>query len=347
LTETKNPIYWQKGLPKITTVQLPAFTSNGPANDLLASGQANWGGEYIPNEGSFYLSKSSYYHAWYPALATHYLIINLKTPLLSNVAVRKAMVFALDPATVARLGEDGEAQAQNQEGVTVPAFNSWIDKPLVQKYDYHYDPAQAIKLLQQAGFRRSGDGTFSTPSGKPLSFTAIEVSGETDEIEDLQIMIDEWKAVGIQVTPEQISNSADLSDLELGNYQVGWEQPNNFQGPTPFYSMAPELNSADSAPIGKTAVADYARYDSPATDALINQYAATTSLRVQHNIIDQLQKVMLSDVPYIPVVGNVSDYQYDNLQVVGWPTPQNPYAAPAPWDYPDWGIVLLHLAARS
>jgi peptide/nickel transport system substrate-binding protein len=137
LTETKNPIYWQKGLPKITTVQLPAFTSNGPANDLLASGQANWGGEYIPNEGSFYLSKSSYYHAWYPALATHYLIINLKTPLLSNVAVRKAMVFALDPATVARLGEDGEAQAQNQEGVTVPALNSWIDKPLVQKYDYH------------------------------------------------------------------------------------------------------------------------------------------------------------------------------------------------------------------
>jgi peptide/nickel transport system substrate-binding protein len=257
------------------------------------------------------------------------------------------MVFALDPATVARLGEDGEAQAQNQEGVTVPAFNSWIDKPLVQKYDYHYDPAQAIKLLQQAGFRRSGNGTFSSPSGKPLSFTAIEVSGETDEIEDLQIMIDEWKAVGIQVTPEQISNSADLSDLELGNYQVGWEQPNNFQGPTPFYSMAPELNSADSAPIGKTAVADYSRYDSPATDALINQYAATTSLQVQHNIIDQLQKVMLSDVPYIPVVGNVSDYQYDNLQVVGWPTPQNPYAAPAPWDYPDWGIVLLHLAARS
>src|SRR5436190_41705 len=35
---TRNPNYWQKGLPKIDTVYYPAFTSNDPANQQLASG---------------------------------------------------------------------------------------------------------------------------------------------------------------------------------------------------------------------------------------------------------------------------------------------------------------------
>ncbi|MGO9658836.1 MAG: ABC transporter substrate-binding protein [Acidimicrobiales bacterium] len=347
LTETANPHYWQPGLPKITTVQLPAFTANGPANDLLAAGKANWGGEFIPNQQSLYLSKSPYYHAWYPVLSTHYLNINLTVPLLNNVAVRRAMVFAIDPAKAALLGENGQTEGQNQEGIPVPTFNSWIDQALVSKYNYHYDPAEAIKILEQAGFKRSGNGVFQSANGKPLSFTCVEVSGETDEIEDLQVMIQEWAAVGIQVTPQTVTNSADLSDLELGNYQLGWQQPPNFAGPTPFYAMAPELNSAESAAIGKTAVADYARYNSPSTDALITAYGATTSVAKQHQIVDDLQQVMLQDVPYIPVVGNPDDYQYDNLQVVGWPTPQDPYAQPAPWDYPDWGIVLLNLRPRG
>src|SRR5215831_176053 len=54
----KNPAYWQKGLPKIDTVFYPAYTSNTPANQDLASGKAQWGSQFIPNIQAFYLSKS-------------------------------------------------------------------------------------------------------------------------------------------------------------------------------------------------------------------------------------------------------------------------------------------------
>jgi peptide/nickel transport system substrate-binding protein len=345
LTETANPHYWQPGLPKITTVQVPAFTANAPSNELLSAGKANWGGEYIPNLQSLYLSKSSYNHSWQPVLSAFYVAINLKNSLLSNLAVRKALVFALDLPKIALQGEQGQVEGQNQEGIPVPTYSSWIDQAEVSKYNYHYDPSEAIKILEQAGFKRNGSGVFRSPSGQTLSFTCIETEGETNGIANEQEMIQQWQAVGIQVTAEQMSASAELSDVQLGNYQLAWAPP-NFTGSTPFYTIAPMLNSAQSAPIGKTAVSDYARYDSPSTDADIVAYGNATSLAQQRKIVDELQQVMLQDVPYIPVVGNPDWDQYSNQQVVGWPTPQDPYAQPSPWIYPDWGMVLLHLTAR-
>ena len=63
---TKNPNYWQKGLPKIDTVYYPAFTSNDPANQQLASGKAQWGSQFIPNIKAYYSSKSADNHYWFP-----------------------------------------------------------------------------------------------------------------------------------------------------------------------------------------------------------------------------------------------------------------------------------------
>ena len=55
----RTPHYWEPGEPKIARDQYPAFTSNDPANTYLATGQAQWGGQFIPNIKAFYLSKST------------------------------------------------------------------------------------------------------------------------------------------------------------------------------------------------------------------------------------------------------------------------------------------------
>ena len=63
---TKNTHYWQKGKPKIDTVVYPAYTDNSPANVALATGQDQWGGQFIPNIKTFYTSKSKDNHYWFP-----------------------------------------------------------------------------------------------------------------------------------------------------------------------------------------------------------------------------------------------------------------------------------------
>ena len=98
ITYTANPHYWQPGLPNITKVQYPAFTSNNTANDQLANGQAQWGSQYIPAIKAFYTSKSPDFHYWFPPTVNVSLVPNLKNPMLANVKVRQAMSYAIDRA---------------------------------------------------------------------------------------------------------------------------------------------------------------------------------------------------------------------------------------------------------
>ena len=74
---------------------------------------------------------------------------------------------------------------------------------------------------------------------------------------------------------------------------------------------------------------------------LIEQFAGTTDSSEQHKIMNQIQGIMLEEVPVIPVTESVSWYQYDTKALAGWPTKDDPYAAPAPWNIPDWEQVLL------
>ena len=70
-------------------------------------------------------------------------------------------------------------------------------------------------------------------------------------------------------------------------------------------------------------------------------------MATQHSIVNKLQQVMLKEVPVIPVTESVDWFQYDTGSFTGWPTPGNPYAQPAAYNYPDWGQLLLRLAPKK
>jgi peptide/nickel transport system substrate-binding protein len=342
ITYVANPHYWQPGEPKVAKVLYPAFTSNDPANTYLATGQAQWGSQFIPNINSFYTSKSPDNHYWFPPIANVTLIPNLTVPGLNNVAVRQAMAYAIDRNRVSQIGEYGYEPPANQTGIVTPTFASWEDTSAASQYDYTYNPAKAKQILTSAGFTMGSNGIFSSPSGKPLSFTVINIGGYSDWVASMQVIQQDLKAVGIQLTTDNLSQNDFLSRLYNGDYQLAY---NNQQGgPSPYYEYRQWLYSANSAPIGKQASSNWERYSNPATDQLINQYATTTSQAQQQQIVSQLQQVLLKDVPFIPVTEEVAWYQYNTAKFSGWVTQSNPYAVPAAYFYPDMGQVLLHLA---
>ena len=343
---TANPHYWRKGYPKVQTVNYPSFLTNDTANTYLASGQAQWGGQFIPNIQKFYTSKNPGYHYWFPPVANVSMFINLTNPILKNVAVRQAMAYAINRQKVSTIGEYGYEPASNQTGIVTPTYRSWLDSSGAAAYgnDYAYNPQKAKSILQAAGFKMGSDGIMAK-GGQKLSFTIINNGGYSDWVASVNVIQQDLKAVGIQVTPQNLAQTSWQTKVYAGQFQLAYNSETG--GPSPYYELRQWLFSGNSAPIGTAAGSNWERYSNPQTDALINQYAATNDSATQHTIVNKLQQVMLKEVPVIPITESVNWYQYDTGTFTGWVTPTNQYALPAPWAYPDWGQQMMRLAPKG
>ncbi|MGI9008032.1 MAG: ABC transporter substrate-binding protein [Streptosporangiaceae bacterium] len=345
ITYKANKHYWVKGEPKIGTVNYPAFLSNDTANTYLANGQAQWGGQFIPSISTF-LKGQPAIKWWFPPVANVSLFINLTDPILKNVAVRQAMAYAINRGQASKLGEFGYEPASNQAGIVTPTFSKWLDTSQAAGFgnNYAYNPAKAISILTKAGFTKGSDGIMAK-GGQKLSFTLINNGGFSDWVNAVNVITADLKAVGIHISVQDLSSTSYEAKLYAGQYQLGYGAETG--GPSPYFELRQWLYSANSAPIGTAAGSNFERYSSKATDALINQFPGTTNPAQQQQIVSKLELVMLQDVPVIPVTEAVDWFQYDTSKFTGWPTPSNPYAQPAPYSYPDWAQLLMHLTPKK
>jgi peptide/nickel transport system substrate-binding protein len=340
----RNPNYWQNGRPYIQTVNYPAFTDNEPANQYLAQGNAQWGGQFIPNIDTYYVAKDkAHNHYWFPPIDNIDIWFNVTKAPLDNKAVRQAFAYAIDRATVSKKGEYGYEPPGNQTGVLTPTFNSWLDSGQAATYGYKFDAAKAASILQAAGFTKNSSGIFADSSGKPLSFNIITIAGYTDWDASLQVVAQNLQQVGIQLKVVDQSSNDYFNHLFTGEFDLAYGSIATSPGPSPYYELRNTLYSATTADIGQTAAGDYGRYKNSSADSLFDQFGATTDSATQHNLMKQIEKVMLDDVPVVPVTEGVAWYEWSTKDIAGWPTQQDPYAAPAPWNVPDWEVVLNHL----
>ncbi len=346
ITYTANTHYYQPGEPHIGTVLYPSYTSNDPANLDLATGKAQWGGQFIPSINKFYTSKSASYHYWFPPVSNVSVYINLKDPILSDLKVRQALAYAIDRQKVSTVGEYGYEPASNQTGIVTPTFTSWVDKAAAAKYgNYSFNPAKATSILAADGYKKDSNGIMAK-NGKELSFSIVNVGGYSDWVASVQVIQQNLQAVGIKLTPVNLAGTDYNNRVYKGQFQLAYDSSGS-NGPSPFYELRGLLYGPNTAPIGQLASTNYERYSNPATDKLINQYGATADEAQQHAIVNQLEQVMLSQVPVIPITESVDWFQYDTSKFSGWVTQQDPYAQPAPYSIPDWGYQLLHLTPKG
>ena len=165
-----------------------------------------------------------------------------------------------------------------------------------------------LRLARRARSCRSTSSTSAaTPTGSPR----------------MQAVAQQLPRRSASSSPPDNLSADDYDDtLFNGNFDLAYYAETG--GPTPYYELRQWLYSANSAPIGQQAASNFERYSDPETDTLLNQYAATTDPAQQQQIIDQLQQVMLTQVPVIPVTEAVDWYQYDTAHFTGWATPQRP-----------------------
>ncbi|MFF0342664.1 ABC transporter substrate-binding protein [Kribbella sp. NPDC004875] len=332
-----NPNYWQPGKPYVAKVQYPAYLDNNPANLDLASGKAQWGGQYIPNIDNFYKSKSPDNNYWFPPTANVALVPNNdpSRPATSKLAVRQAIAYALDREQISKIGESGYQPAANQSGVVTPTFDKYYDKDAVAAAGYDKPNLDKAKqLLQSAGYSDSN----------PLKLNVITVTGYTDWDASLAVVKQQLAKVGIELTVQDLQQQSYNQKLYTGDYDLAYDSRPG--GPTPYYELRALLYSKNTAPIGTQANSNYSRYKNPEVDKLLDQYASADP-DTQVKLIKQISSYMIKDVPVIPTTESVDWYQYNTKDLDGWPTQDNPYAQPAPYNIPDVGQVLTNLYSKS
>jgi peptide/nickel transport system substrate-binding protein len=160
-------------------------------------------------------------------------------------------------------------------------------------------------------------------------------------VTDCQIMANDLKAIGMNVTVNAISQNNYVNALQTGNYDaaISWTNP----GPTPFYLYNALLNSQYILPPGQISPSNWERWKDPTSDQLLKQYATSSDPSVQQQAIYGLEKIMVEQMPAIPLVYGATWYEYNTSRFTGWPDASNPYAVPSPYTYPDDEIVVLNV----
>jgi len=332
---TANKDYWQPGLPKVSKINYPAYTDNQPANNDLASGEDQYGGQFIPGVDKAYVSRdAANHHYWFPPTTNVALYPNMQHPVTGNVAVRQALAYAIDREQVSKIGESGYQPAANQSGVVLPTFQKWFDQATADKYDYTANKDKAAQLLASAGY---------SPAN-PLKLDVITISGYTDWDASLAEIKQQVAPLGIDLTIDDLAGETFNDRLAKGDFDLAyWSQTG---GAGPYYEFRQILHSANSAPLGEDAASNYERYSNPAVDKALDDFASADEA-TQKQLLNSVQEAMLRDVPVIPTTESVQWYEYNTKSFDGWPTEQDPYALPAPWQFPDVEQVLLHLAPKN
>jgi ABC-type transport system substrate-binding protein len=148
-----------------------------------------------------------------------YIGYNMRRELFKDKRVRKALGMAIDTDKIIHYVMYDQAER--------------ITGPFVKQTDYYdksihplpYDPEGALKLLNEAGWKKNKNGWLEK-DGKRFAFTLITNSGNDLRKSILAIAQDSWKKIGIDVTTDIVEWTVFLTKhVEVGKFDaliLGW-----------------------------------------------------------------------------------------------------------------------------
>jgi peptide/nickel transport system substrate-binding protein len=331
---TANPHYYMPGLPHFKTVRFLSYSGNTTLDAAISAGQLDWSGAFIPNIKKTYLAKDPKFVVSDIPLATTFLVPNMATGPTTKLAIRQALSAAVNRSFISNTVYDGYAPASNPEALITPNYNSVLDPKLAQATFASSGAAAAKHILTQAGI------------ATPLKLTVKMVAGYTDYLSDLQIIQQELKPAGIDLSIDQEAYTAFISDQDNGNFQLLMDSFGYTPDPWSYYyslldsTIAPAIGKADT-------VGNFGRYHNAQVDSLLSQIGGTTDATTQKTAFEKIENIFTQAVPLIPLWESQDEIEFNGHFVSNIPTVSNPYGAPAVYIQPDMGWIAARLVPAS
>src|SRR3989449_604511 len=233
MTLVRHPGYFMAGLPHIDRVELVVDDDNGSRLADFLSGKYHLGWEFpgtinrtdwVQIKDTLQQKRPGLRTEDFPGNVMTHISMRVDRPPFNDVRVRRAMSLALDRQGIL----DSIAEGAGTPNPPVPtALKEW-SIPMAQLGEggqwYRYDPAEAKRLLAQAGY----------PNGFPGS-VCFTTYGSTILVDAAQLIIKHLKDVGIETRLDQKEYGAYASTCLLGKFesmaygpQAPFLDPDNF-----------------------------------------------------------------------------------------------------------------------
>jgi len=255
-----------------------------------------------------------------PAIVFHWD----KAAAFQDKRLRQAVAYAINKEESAKITYGESAKVQKfMAGVSDNIVPLWVSAADQAKLNsYAYDVSKAAGLMTAAGYTKGSDGIY-VKDGKKLEFELLFPSDFADWSSAADHAQKALNTFGIKITPRGAIRSAQLPDVNNGNFQIsimGWGIGN----PHPQASFIQDLRTHNTIPAGggykfplKQGNVDF--------DALINKMAEGFDTGAQKAPVTEFILAFNDLLPVVPLWERYGNNPVnDKKRVTGWAPDSDP-----------------------
>ncbi len=279
-----NPKYW-KGRPKLDRLIFKVVPNSTVAYTQIKNGEVDVyddlnADDFIDAQTNPDVKTLKYFSA---QSSWSYFGFNLTNPLFQDVRVRRALQHAVNRPQMIDKVLHGLGEPINS--LVIP--ESWAYNKDVKGYEY--DPAQAKKLLEDAGWRVGSDG-IRVKDGKRFKIKLTGSSGSKAVEARVTFLQSYFKAVGVDAEPDYMEFQSLLDRIKKPPYAfdiftLGWVGGLDPDTDILRSSSIPQVNSV--------------QYRNARVDKLYEEGVKSYDHKVRKKSYDEIQKLVAEDEPYI------------------------------------------------
>ncbi len=222
-----------------------------------------------------------------------YTYIGLKQthPILSDVRVRKALMYGLNRKAIVDDILQGYGTIMNSN---IPPVSWAYAEGELETYDYN--PEKAKQLLEEAGWVEGPDG-IRVKDGKRLSFSLLTDSGSKMYESIVMLVQEDWEKIGVELKPEflewSVLCSQYLDVAKFESYMLGWSL-----GLDPdFYLFFHTEAGVDEE--GNLVGFNDVEFSDPELDRLLEEGRRVMDQEERKRIYFEAQKIVNDQLPYV------------------------------------------------
>ncbi|WP_127792758.1 ABC transporter substrate-binding protein [Agromyces sp. LHK192] len=347
-TVVANEQFREEGKPAVKTVQYVALDANQSAQDLLAAGELDWAGMFVPNPDD---------------VTSNGIISTINTPQdptvlytcanvdlgcageQTDVAVRQALNVAIDRGTIKDKAFVGLTGDISPAFTLMPRDEKWLADPANEVSPQTSDAAAAGQILESAGYVKGADG-FYGKDGATIELDLISVDGWTDYNDAAKLIGEQAAEAGIKVNVGTVQWQEFSDARQTGQFEliVGGVIGTSVADPYQIYKDW--FSGTSTVAVGselQPGTWNFSRYSNPVVDEAVAAAAATNDDAAKREAYATIQTEIVRDLPYIPLVINATQTFFNSKDFTGWPTEDDLYVFPPAWGSSSAGVVLANL----